>query len=262
MQTSEKSETFIKKYGLVINSIAMIIVTGLLTTILHELAHFIPAYFFGFQPELHHNFVNYDDTNLPADKIAIVAAAGPIVSLILGLIFLAVSKQTKSKGFFSLFMLWMGLQGYLTFFGYLFIAPFFTYGDTGKVFDIIGLPFLVVIAISIFGIVALNFLYKIEAKEFRFYGSENMTVAGRANALIFFPVLGSIASGALQLPVPTFLSLLAPIMMPLSFMSMYGTFRRTVKETPNVDLNQISWLLVIVLILTVTAFRLLNYPAQ
>ncbi len=253
---------FIEKYGLTINSVIVVVLTSILTTILHELGHFIPAYFFGLQPELHHNFVSYDNSNVSSDKLAIIAACGPVLSLVLGTIFLFISKNITAKGYLSLFTLWMGLQGFLTFFGYLFIAPFFTYGDTGKVFAILGFPFVLVIAISVFGIAALVYFFKKQTKEFRFYGDEELNIVQRANALILFPVLGSLAACFLQLPVPTFLSLLAPIMMPMSFMSIYGEFRKTIKEKPTISLNKISWLLLISLIAAIILFRLLNYPTE
>lgn len=122
-----------QKYGLAVNSCLIIVLTGVVTVILHELGHFVPAYFYGLEPELHHNFVFYDDAIVSPTAQAIIAAAGPVVSLILGIVFLFVSKRKKTKGLFSLLTLWMGLQGLLSFFGYLFIAPFFSYGDTGKV---------------------------------------------------------------------------------------------------------------------------------
>ena len=202
-----ENQHFTHKYALAINSIACIILSGFMTTILHELAHFIPAYFYGLNPELHHNFVWYKDEPTQLYQAVIIPAAGPIFSLILGLICLYFSKKIVEKGVLSLFLLWMGLQGYVTFFGYLLIAPFFTYGDTGRVFALLNLPQMLVIALSIAAIIALTLLVKKEFKEFGYYGNPDYTIKERANALILFPVLGSIASAVLQLPVPTVLSI-------------------------------------------------------
>ncbi|MBO0936669.1 hypothetical protein J2I47_08950 [Fibrella sp. HMF5335] len=250
--------TVVTTRGLTVNSVALIILTSLLTTVLHECAHYVPAYLYGFKPELHHNFVAYNTAGRATNQLVGIAAAGPVFSLLLGVICLLVSVHLPRKGFVSLFLLWMGLQGLLTFFGYLFIAPFFTYGDTGFVFATLGLPTWLIISISVASFVLLNVVFKRLAGEFGPYGRVGQSIPQRANALLLFPILASVASAVVQLPVPTFLSLLAPVMMPMAFLSIYGTFRRTDRNQPTVPLDQISWLLIGLTLAMITLFRLLS----
>ena len=246
-----------KKFGLAINSMVIVVLTGIATVMLHELGHFIPAYLYGLEPELHHNFVFYVDQRVSAFAQGLIAASGPVVSLFIGTSCLLFSKRARHKGLVSLTTLWLGLHGLLTFFGYLFVAPFFTYGDTGKVFALLGLPFWSVLAISTFGVVSLVVLFRNQAKEFTFYGEGCMTPAMRANSLILFPTLALVASAVLHLPVPTPLSLIAPLLMPWSFMTIYGVFFDYEDTKPSVTLNRISWRLIIGLAVVVGIFRML-----
>ncbi|MBO0932439.1 hypothetical protein [Fibrella aquatilis] len=248
----------VRSNGLLINSIALIILTSLLTTVLHECAHFVPAYLYGFNPVLHHNYVAYDSAGRLVSQQLLIAAAGPGFSLLLGVVCLWLSTRLTEKGLLSLFLLWMGLQGVLAFFGYLFAAPFFTYGDTGFIFAKLGLPTWLVIVISVSSFVVLNVILKRMAFAFRFYGSIGQSVQQRANALILFPMLASVASAVLHLPVTTPLSIIAPAITPTIFLSIYGTFRRTDPGQPTVPLSQISWLLMGLTAAMIVVFRLLN----
>ena len=68
-----------------------------------------------------------------ADPIeGIVAAAGPLFSLVSG-VALVWTYRRSSSGFLSLFWLWLGFLSTQIGFGYLLITPFATGGDTGFV---------------------------------------------------------------------------------------------------------------------------------
>ncbi|MEZ4879794.1 MAG: hypothetical protein R2801_06495, partial [Chitinophagales bacterium] len=122
------------KNALAINSILIVISVTLLVTIIHEFGHYIVAQYFGFHPSLHHNYVNFNETIGTDTQNTIVAAAGPIISLIQGIIALIIAIKIIKPSLFKLFMQWFGMQGLLTFMGYFLIAPFATEGDTGKIF--------------------------------------------------------------------------------------------------------------------------------
>jgi hypothetical protein len=250
-----------QKYALAVNSVCIFIFAGLVTTILHEAAHFFTAIGFGLKAELHHNYVSYDDANISDFQKMCIAGAGPIVSLILGLIFLVLSEKTTEKGLLSLTLLWLGLQGTLAFAGYMMIAPFFTYGDTGKVFSLLGVSPYIVMAISITSIISIVIFFKKKAVEFSFYAeSDAQTKKERANALFVWPIIiGGILTTLMHYPFPGLLSLLAPVMMPFTFFSTYGTFRRGDYDKPTVFMTRYSTAVIVLAVLSMVAFRLLVY---
>jgi hypothetical protein len=251
-----------QKYAFAINNVLIFIFTGLLTTILHEMAHFFAALSFGFSPELHHNYVSYDDANISTFQQMIIAGAGPVFSLILGAICLYFAKKATEKGLFSLTLLWMGLHGTLCFVGYMMIAPFFTYGDTGKVLSLLGVPQFIVIALSILSIIILTTFYRKQAIEFNYYAeSDTQIKKEQANHLFLLPiVIGGVFTALMHYPFPGLLSFLAPVMMPFTFFSTYGGFRRTEFATkPTVFINQYSTVIIVLTALIVLIFRLLVY---
>ncbi len=251
-----------QKYAFAINNILIFIFTGLLTTILHEMAHFIAALSFGFSAELHHNYVSYDDASKTEVQQMIIAGIAPVFSLVLGLICLNIAKKHTTKGLFSLILMWMGLHGTLCFMGYMVVAPFFTYGDTGRVFSILGVPPFVSIGLAILSLIGLTIYYRKQAVEFNDYAeSVNQLKAEQGKNLFLLPIIiGGVFTALMHYPFPTFLSFLAPAMMPFTFFSTYGGFRRTeFAEKPSVFLNQYSTVLIVLTALTVIAFRLLVY---
>ena len=62
-----------------------------------------------------------------------VKAAGPVISLLIGNLFLFSLLQGQSKRHIFFVKLYFCSFGYIGFFGYLLIAPFFTGGDTGYI---------------------------------------------------------------------------------------------------------------------------------
>lgn len=103
---------------------------------LHELAHAVTGLAVGLNPTLHSNFVDYDPEPDPARAI-VTAAAGPLFSLVLGLV-VFLTARSAGRGFGRLFWLWTGLVSMQNFFGYLLIAPFAGVGDTGQVLHLLG----------------------------------------------------------------------------------------------------------------------------
>lgn len=138
----------IKNKFLAINSFLILVITALIGTIIHELAHFITAKYFKIPAYLHHNYVSFDSTEISDFHQAIIAGVGPIFSLFFGLVILYLSIKIKKIGLLKLFLLWLGMNGILMFLGYLLIAPFAKQGDTGFVFQYLGISNIFIISIA------------------------------------------------------------------------------------------------------------------
>jgi len=109
----------------------------LITVTMHEFGHGLTALLFGQHPTVYG--LHEEDIASSITAVGVIAAAGPIVSLIVGLIFLAIHKRLQGQGFARYLTLWLGLLGIATFFGYLLTAPFYKDGDVYKVLATLGL---------------------------------------------------------------------------------------------------------------------------
>lgn len=248
------------------NSIVVALIANLSMVMLHELGHFLVASSFALHPQLHHNFVYIDPRTVPDAQLLWIAAAGPLGSLLVGVMCLLAERQVQQKSLGTLLLLWMGLHGVLLFLGYLFIAPFFREGDTGKVFALLGLPEWLIILLSVGSVGLLTRLFIQLSARFSPYGESALSVGQRANLLILWPVLANVLVGLLHLPVSHPISLLSPLCMPLAFMALYRPFRRlalkTPLEQPTVPLIPLSGWAVGLLIVVIGLFRWLNYPVH
>ena len=96
-------------WALVVNSAVVYALAYNLTFLLQELSLVIPKAICGLQPILYHNNHRW----LVADPIAdLLQGSGALGALISGLVFLGIlSRQSKSRGLFKLFSIWMVYQG-------------------------------------------------------------------------------------------------------------------------------------------------------
>src|SRR5690606_33261629 len=119
-----------------INSAVLYALAFLLTTILHELGHAFTGALLGSEPVLHHNFVEHRSTgHLSSGQEIAIALAGPLTSLLQGLIIGFVFLKSKQRSLTELFLLWLAVLGFANFLGHLMTGPVLTDGDIGKVFD-------------------------------------------------------------------------------------------------------------------------------
>jgi len=249
----------LKNKTLAINSTLIVISTTLIGTITHELAHYLTADYFGLKPELHHNYVNFMTDNATELQKVIVAGAGPLFSLIFGIVTLFISIKLIKPNLFKLFMLWLGMNGILMFLGYILIAPIAKEGDTGKVFDYFNIPVSVSILIAIISFGVIIYLFSKLAKEFRFYKNEDAFKQNKnAKQLFFYPVLISIlVITLLNLPVITWVSLLPTIFMPMTYFSTMGSYKKLKFNDAKMKIDSISTPLIILTICIIILFRLL-----
>jgi hypothetical protein len=257
------------KRNIIINSTLAFVTAFSWHQILHELGHFVSAIlFYAENVILYHDYVEYDPSALQMTDRIIVAAAGPLVSLFTGLLFHFICSKYNKRNVLFLVFLFMSAFGYINFGGYLLVAPFFTGGDTGFVFNQLGFPFWSILVFALGGALFLFFsikklvIYFVEMASLEIINDrqERRTFIG---ALIKSPVLiGVVVTTLMNLPAPAFLSLLYPMFSPFTLFWVYGVFLKKEYSTLNAnkhfeDLSRISPVLIAVIILTVIINRLL-----
>lgn len=213
---------------ILLNSALALSSAFIFTIVLHELAHYATALIMGYEAIIFHNRVVYEMLTSPEDELGI-AAAGPVFSLVQGMLAFHLVKRFPPNGF-SLWLLWMGIAGILTFMGYLMIAPFIPVGDTGKVFSILGVPHMIQLGLAIFAAIALTIIFISSARLFEPFVGEDLEGDKRKKArwarnMIMFPLfIGLILVTLLQFPLTHFISLLGTIFPPFSIMVIFGAF--------------------------------------
>lgn len=230
--------------NLYINSFAVLVLTHLISQIMHESAHAVTAYFAGANPTLFHNHV-ISKTEVEPYQSTLIAAAGPLYSLLQAVICFVIVRQKERAAVPHLFWTWMSLWGYIAFFGYLLMTPFFKYGDTGAVAEQLGIPFTGRLLIGGVGMGAFFFISKIGFRPFAYLWTNGNKKTFYDNLILFPLITGVIVNTLLDLPVPTFLSLLAPLCMPWCVMMVYGKLLSSKDLNPKPgpdpgDLNKIS----------------------
>ena len=257
--------------NIIVNSSILFVCAAVLQMTLHECGHFFAAILIHAKNvALHHNYVSADMAGMSLPHAVFYAGAGPLVSLLIGVCFHFVCSRQKGRGMLFLFNLYMAVFGYIAFFGYLMVAPFFTYGDTGYIFHALKFPVWLTVSIAIAG----GFmLYAMMGKLIRFFvemGTSNIIADKQArrifiNSLIQYPLyIGILITALLNLPTPTVLSLIYPIFSPFSLMWVYGKglSKAYPADKMNTDINSINkiqpaWLIVFFLIIVIN--RLLVY---
>jgi len=257
--------------NIIINSSMLFVSAAVLQMTLHELGHFIAAILIHAKNvTLHHNYVSHQTGNLPLPQAVFYAGAGPFVSLLVGVCFHFVCSRQKKRNLLFLFNLYLAVFGYIAFFGYLMVAPFFTYGDTGYIFRALNFPVWLTVSIAIIGGL---FLYMVMCKLIRFFvemGPVNIIADKKTRrifmgCLIQYPLyIGIVITTLLNLPTPSVLSLIYPIFSPFSLMWAYG--KGISKAYPadhmNTDIsaiNQIQPVWVTIFFLIIVMNRLLAY---
>ena len=215
------------KRNLVINFTLCFILANITEMTLHECGHFVAGLLTGDTPILYNNAVRHSTDLITKKDRIIIAAAGPAVSLIIGLVFAFLLRSRKQADAVGLFFLEMSVFGFIGVLGYTMVAPFFTYGDTGFVFRALGFPMWVIMAVSLLSIATLFLVLKSLAPYFVSFMSfeEGESVQTRrpvVAAMISLPVLfGTFITTLLNLPSHTPLSLIAPVCIPMSLFWVY-----------------------------------------
>lgn len=211
-----------------LNSLILFVIANILVTILHESAHFITAINLDVPDvSLHHNYVQYDGIKTPIIHRIYISAAGPLISLLIGIFFQVLCNLRSRNDLLFMFENYMSIFGYIGFFGYLMVAPFFADGDTGYIFQALSFPLWLVILIALLSFVMLyifmvkltrNFVLicPIEALEMDHSRAQFMT-----KTVLLPVIIGIFIITILNLPVLFPLSLIAPIMSPFTILWTY-----------------------------------------
>ncbi len=104
----------------------------------------------------------------------LIKGAGPVVSLIIGIIFHFICSRQVQRNALFLFNVYMSLNGYISFWGYLIIAYLVPGGDTGYVCSVLGFPAWLTILLGFAGAVALYFTINSLMKYFVSMGSKEI----------------------------------------------------------------------------------------
>ncbi len=151
-----------KASALFVNSSLAFASAQLLTAVFHEAGHGFAAQALGFSPRIYAFYEN-NPTGSPAQN-AIVLAAGPLASLLLGVAFLLwYRRQPARDGFGRLLIFWIAWLGILEFVNYVMVTPFLSAGDTAQLADILHWPLWPRYAVAIAAALAVWFLARLAA---------------------------------------------------------------------------------------------------
>lgn len=248
-----------------INSTLAFVCAFLITTFIHEFGHFLCYTLLGAHPVLYHNYVQTFDQQLSVGIRIISALAGPVISLIQGIVVGMVGSRKPGNKDSDLFLLWLSLLGFVNFFGYLMLTPLSTTGDTGKVAELLQIPYLFRILIAVAGVAILIVIIVKMGKRFaNFIPEENDIVAKRkyVNSILFYPILaGSIINAMLAFPIPVLLSVIYPATSAFVVMSAYGVVLKSQGNinTASIIQKNISRFLIVLTVATILINRLLTF---
>lgn len=137
-----------------LNAAVAFVLAAMVNSLLHELAHAAAGLAQGLTPTVTPFSVDYRPDPTAGQEI-VLALAGPVWSLVMGLALMAVARSWGT-GFVRLFWLWLAFMGVMNFAGYLLIAPFVTAGDTARALTLVGAPGWVFVLVAVVG-AALQF---------------------------------------------------------------------------------------------------------
>lgn len=141
--------------ALALNAILLYIIAYLVTIVLHETGHALMSLALGGRPILYSTSVQNANKHLADSAIVLIAAAGPLLSLLQGASLLAWLRHRPARGAWGLFWLYMAVFGLINFLGYLLIAPVVKGGDTGQIMALLHVPAAVQWAVAALGLYAL-----------------------------------------------------------------------------------------------------------
>ena len=142
--------------NITVNSLILFVIASTLVMTLHEFGHFFASILVhAKQISIHHNYTSNVDDGLSLKSTLLIKATGPLVSLIIGVVFQFICSRQTKRNLLFLFHLYMSSFGYIGFFGYLIIAPMFPGGDTGYICYSLSFPIWLTIVIAIIGGIAL-----------------------------------------------------------------------------------------------------------
>ena len=213
------------KRNLIINSMMCYILAFICTTICHELAHALAGLFSNSEPVMYHNYVEHlSTTHLSISQKTGIALAGPLSSLLQGLLAGGWFLSTKKRGLTQLFILWLSILGFNNFLGYIMTAPLFQEGDIGKIYLLLDTSLLIQLVYTFFAAIGLLIVANRMSRPFLEFSYQESWIKPEKNAknfsfsMIMLPwMLGSVVITFLYLPIINVLSIIYPVMSGMIF---------------------------------------------
>ena len=204
----------------IVNLTAVFVTAFALSTLVHEAVHGLVAKAVGEHPVLFHSYVSYPDAAPPPLHRVYIAGSGPMISLLLGVVFLLLLRNHTAVNFITFFYLWMAVIGAFVFLGYMMLGPFVDYGDTGQVYSALEVPKYVSVPIAVLAFIAMAAFFRklTPVLGSMMQGIKSFNQFDRRKTLwLYFivPLLaGTLINVLLSLPAPTAMSLAFPVLMP------------------------------------------------
>ncbi len=187
---------------------------SLIAVTLHEFGHGIMAVMVGQHPTVY--ALHEQDIAGSRMDVGLIAAAGPVVSLLLGLSVLYAYKYLKGQGFGRYFTLWFGLFSTAVFFGYLMTAPFYSSGDIAVVLGSLHWGVAFKWLSFVLGAIGIIMLSRWALPRFLQLTNSNLPLRGQMMALALLSwIVGSIIVLIAILPTPPILAVAIGLFVPL-----------------------------------------------
>ncbi|TDN36233.1 hypothetical protein E4631_08220 [Hymenobacter sp. UV11] len=189
---------------LLVNAICLYVAAFLATIITHEVAHAVVSAGLGGRPILYNTYVTNTNKNLSGLAQGLVAAAGPLWSLVQGMGLLGWARRSQARGLGGLLGLFASVFGIINFFGYLMIAPLVPGGDTGQLVALLHVPAWGQWAGAVAAALVLLWVIAGTGPLFRrLVPAEALPALAAMRSLLLWPwLVGSAVLVALVLPVP------------------------------------------------------------
>lgn len=259
-----------EKLYVILNSTILYTITFLITTIIHECSHALLGMLYGSDPVLHHNYVeHFSISHLSVMQQVIISLAGPIASLIQGLLAGWAYLNTQKQRPLHLFLLWFSVLGFSNFFGYLMTGPLFQAGDIGKVFLLLRFPLFTQIIFAVLGATILFVIaYKLTVPFLQFsyrhkwVADQQSRMKFSFNIIILPWIMGSAIVTILYLPIIAIVSIIYPVMSGMIFIFPWQNARRieNVELSKNMRIGEPSILIYFLLVGLIIGFRLILAP--
>lgn len=267
---NDNSNLIEQMFKITINSTTLYVLAFLVTTILHESFHTLFGVLFDSHPVLHHNYVEHlnEETLTSTRKIAI-ALAGPLISLMQGIIAATIFFKMKKYNLFQMFIAWGSILGFNNFLGYVLTGPLFKVGDIGRVYYLLDNPLYLQITFALLAAVVLVKLTLMMSKPFLGFATRQKWILdgqSRKNFLFHIIILpwifGSLIMTVLYLPIISIMSIIYPVMSGFVFIGpwQYGNKITDVDLSESREIENLSFKYISILIVIALIFKFVLQP--
>lgn len=251
--------------NILLNSTLAFVSAFVITTLLHELGHFVSYLFFEANPILYHNHVRSQGAQIGMSGTVISGLAGQSVSLLQGISFGYVVSRESNGNASHLLFLWLSLLGFVNFFGYLMMTPLSSVGDTGKIAELLQIHSGYRMLVALAGFAMLMFLIIKVGRNFADFipaAKDEKERTKYVYRVMFFPILiGSIINTLLALPAPVVLSIVYPATSPFVIMISFSPILKSqtaATQKTEIEGGIVKWLVFLIVVCIIVNRLLAN----